>query len=122
MAIFYTDSSSFNDLKVSGSTIMSASRSNIALQLKGSGSTIFSVSGSNGEIFNISDVGSSNALFTVASGSTVILNVDNTKAVSVSGSLVVTGSAYITGLATTTQTNVVTINYKHEAKKHNEKQ
>jgi hypothetical protein len=108
MAILYTDSSSFSDLKISGSTVMSASRG-IALQVKSSGSTIFSVSGSGGEIFNISDVGSSTALFTVSSGSTTILNVDNTKNVSVSGSLVVTGSAYIKGLGTTTQTNVVTI-------------
>jgi len=108
MAIFYTDSGSFNDLKVSGSTFMSASRG-IALQVKSSGSTIFSVSGSGGEIFNISDIGSSTALFTVASGSTTILNVDNTKNVSISGSLVVTGSAYVKGLGTTSQTNVVTI-------------
>jgi hypothetical protein len=108
MATFYTDSGSFNSLTVSGSTTLSASRG-IALQVKSSGSTIFSVSGSGGEIFNISDVGSSTALFTVASGSTNILNVDNTKAVSVSGSLVVTGSAYIRGLGTTAQTNIVTI-------------
>jgi len=108
MAIFYTDSGSLRDLTVTGSTLMTAS-TGIALQVKSSGSTIFSVSGSGGEIFNISDVGSSTALFTVASGSTNILNVDNTKAVSVSGSLVVTGSAYIRGLGTTAQTSVVTI-------------
>jgi len=108
MAIFYTDSGSFNDLKVTGSSIISASRG-IALQLKSSGSTIFSVSGSSGEIFNISDAGSSTALFTVASSSTNILNVDTAKNVSVSGSLVVTGSAYLRGLGTTAQTNVVTI-------------
>ena len=108
MAIFYTDSGSFNDLKVTGSSIISASRG-IALQVRSSGSTIFSVSGSSGEIFNISDAGSSTALFTVASASTNILNVDSTKAVSVSGSLVVTGSAYIRGLGTTAQTSVVTI-------------
>jgi hypothetical protein len=94
MAIFYTDSGSFNDLKVTGSIFISASRG-IALQVKSSGSTIFSVSGSAGEIFNISDAGSSTSLFIISSGSTNILNVDSTKAVSVSGSLVVTGSAYI---------------------------
>jgi hypothetical protein len=108
MAIFYTDSGSLRDLKVSGSTFISAS-AGIALQVRSSGSTIFSVSGSSGEIFNISDVGLSTALFTVASASTNILNVDSTKAVSVSGSLVVTGSAYIRGLGTTVQNNIVTI-------------
>ena len=108
MAIFYTNSGSFNDLKVSGSTIMSAS-SGAVLQLKSSGSTIFSVSGSGGEIFNISDIGSSTALFTVSSGSTTILNIDNTKIASISGSLVITGSTYIKGLGTTSQNNVVTI-------------
>ena len=94
MAVFYTDSGSFNDLKVTGSIFISASRG-IALQVRSSGSTIFSVSGSAGEIFNISDAGSSTSLFIISSGSTNILNVDSTKAVSVSGSLVVTGSAYI---------------------------
>jgi hypothetical protein len=108
MAIFYTESSSFNDLKVTGSIFISASRG-IALQIRSSGSTIFSISGSGGEIFNISDVGSSTSLFTVSSGSINILNVNNTKAVSVSGSLQVTGSAYIKGLDTTAQTNVITI-------------
>ena len=99
MAIFYTDSGSLRDLTVSGSTVMSASRG-IALQVKSSGSTIFSVSGSGGEIFNISDIGSSTSLFTVASGSTTILNIDNTKNVSISGSLVVTGSTSISGSLT----------------------
>jgi hypothetical protein len=108
MAIFYSDSGSLRDLKVTGSTLMTTS-TGIALQVKSSGSTIFSVSGSGGEIFNISDVGSSTALFTVASASTNILNVDNTKNVSISGSLIVTGSAYLRGLGTTTQTSIVTI-------------
>lgn len=108
MAIFYTDSGSFNDLKVTGSAFISASRG-VALQLRSSGSTIFSVSGSSGEIFNISDAGSSTALFTVASSSVNILNVDITKNVSVSGSLLVTGSAYFRDLVTssTAVTNVV---------------
>lgn len=94
MAIFYTDSGSFNNLTVTGSVIISASRGTV-LQLKSSGSTIFSVSGSSGEIFNISDAGSSTSLFALGSGSVDILNIDNTKKVSISGSLVVTGS--ITG-------------------------
>jgi hypothetical protein len=101
MAIFYTDSGSFNDLKVTGSAIISASRG-VALQLRSSGSTIFSVSGSGGEIFNISDAGSSTALFTVASSSVNVLNVDITKNVSVSGSLVVTGSTIFRGNQTIT--------------------
>jgi hypothetical protein len=108
MAIFYTDSGSLRDLKVSGSTLMSAS-TGLALQLKSSGSTLFSVSGSGGEIFNVSDIGSSTALFTISSGSTTIVNVDNTKNVAVSGSLQVTGSAYIKGLTTTAQASFVSI-------------
>jgi hypothetical protein len=96
MAIFYTDSGSLRDLKVSGSTLMSAS-TGLALQLKSSGSTLFSVSGSGGEIFNVSDIGSSNALFTISSGSTTIVNVDNTKKVTVSGSHVITGSLAVSG-------------------------
>ena len=93
MAIFYTDSGSFNSLQVTGSTIISAS-SGIALQLKGSGSTILSVSGSNGEIFNISDAVSTN-LFSVSSGSLEIFSIDTSKVIKISGSLIVTGS--ITG-------------------------
>jgi len=108
MAIFYTDSSSFNDLKVSGSTIMSAS-TGIVLQLKSSGSTIFSISGSSGEIFNISDVGTSNSLFSVASSSITIFNIDSTKTISVSGSLIVTGS--ITGSLLGTASYATTASY-----------
>lgn len=93
MAIFYTDSASFNSLQVTGSTILSAS-SGIALQLKSSGSTVFSISGSSGEIFNISDTVSPN-LFSVSSGSTSILSIGTSKNVQISGSLTVTGS--ITG-------------------------
>jgi hypothetical protein len=108
MAIFYTDSGSLRDLKVSGSTLMAAS-TGLAVQVKSSGSTIFSVSGSGGEIFSVSDIGSSNALFTISSGSTTIVNVDNTKKVIISGSLQVTGSTYIKGLTTTAQASFVSI-------------
>ena len=93
MAIFYTDSGSFNSVQVTGSANISAS-SGIALQVRSSGSTVFSVSGSSGEIFNISDVSSTN-LFSISSGSVGIFSIDNTKAVRISGSLIVTGS--ITG-------------------------
>jgi hypothetical protein len=96
MAIFYTDSGSLRDLKVSGSTLMAAS-TGLAVQVKSSGSTIFSVSGSGGEIFSVSDIGSSTALFTISSGSTTIVNVDNTKKVTVSGSHVITGSLAVSG-------------------------
>ena len=108
MAIFYTDSGSFNNLTVTGSVIISASRGTV-LQLKSSGSTIFSVSGSSGEIFNISDAGSSTSLFALGSGSVDILNIDNTKKVSISGSLVVTGS--ITGSLEGTASYALTASY-----------
>ena len=95
MATFYTDSGSFNLLQVTGSANISAS-SGIALQIKSSGSTIFSISGSNGEIFNISDVASSN-LFSVSSGSLNLFSIDNTKAIRASGSVTITGSLNVTG-------------------------
>jgi hypothetical protein len=94
MAIFYTDSGSFNSLQVTGSTTISAS-SGIALQLKSSGSTILSISGSGGEIFNISDASSTN-LFSVSSGSLTIFSVNNSKSTNISGSLTVTGSLNVT--------------------------
>lgn len=95
MAIFYTDSGSFNSLTVTGSVIMSASNGG-ALQLIGSGSSILSVSGSGGNIFSISDISASDLnLFSVSTGSINIFSVDSLKNVSVSGSLIVTGS--ITG-------------------------
>jgi hypothetical protein len=96
MPIFYTDTASFNSLSVTGSTIMSASSNATALQLIGSGSSIFSVSGSGGGIFSVTDVAATDStLFSVSTGSINILTVDSFKKVSISGSLVVTGS--ITG-------------------------
>ena len=95
MAIFYTNSASFNSLQVTGSANIT-STSGIALQLKSSGSTIFSISGSNGEIFNISDSTSTN-LFSVANGSTGVFSIDNTNATNITGSLTVIGSHTITG-------------------------
>lgn len=95
MAIFYTNSASFNSLQVTGSANIT-STSGIALQLKSSGSTIFSISGSSGEIFNISDTTSTN-LFSVGNGSTPVFSIDNANATRISGSLLVTGSVVVTG-------------------------
>jgi len=95
MAIFYTNSASFNSLQVTGSANIT-STSGIALQLKSSGSTIFSISGSTGEIFNISDSTSAN-LFSVANGSTSVFSIDNTNVTRITGSLIITGSHTITG-------------------------
>lgn len=94
MPIFYTDSASFNSLVVTGSTILSGSSN--TLRVYGSGSTIFSIYGSSGELFSIADSGSTTSLFSVSSGTTNILNIDNTKKVSISGSLVITGSLLAT--------------------------
>jgi hypothetical protein len=94
MATIYIDSGSLNNLQVSGSAYMSSSNS-VVLQVKGSNSTIFSVSGSDGDIFSVSDIGLAGSIFSVSSGSTTVLNIDHTKQVSISGSLIVTGS--ITG-------------------------
>lgn len=90
MPTFFTDSASFNNVQVTGSTLLSGS--GVVLRVVGSGSTIFSISGSSGEIFSISDSGSSTNVFSVSSGSTTILQVDSSKNVSISGSLIITGS------------------------------
>ena len=95
MAIFYTNSASFNSLQVTGSANIT-STSGIALQLKSSGSTIFSISGSSGEIFNISDTTSTN-LFSVGNGSTPVFSIDNVNATRITGSLLITGSVVVTG-------------------------
>lgn len=96
MPIFYTDTASFNSLSVTGSTVMSASLNATALRLIGSGSTILGVSGSGGNIFSVTDTAASDInLFSVSTGSINIFTVDSLKKVSISGSLVVTGS--ITG-------------------------
>ncbi len=93
MPTFFTDSGSLRNLQVTGSTRMSGS--GIVLQLVGSGSTIFSISGSGGEIFKIADDASTTSLFTVSTGSIAVLDIDSSRNVRISGSLIVTGS--ITG-------------------------
>jgi hypothetical protein len=93
MPIFSTNTASINLLQVTGSSTISGS-SNV-LTILGSGSTIFTISGSNGAIFSINDDSTSSTLFSVTSASINILSVDNSKNVSISGSLIVTGS--ITG-------------------------
>jgi len=108
MAIFYTDTASFNSLTVTGSTVMSASANNFALNLIGSGSTIFSVSGSGGGIFSINDITSSDSnLFSVSTGSTNIFSIDQSKNINVSGSIAVTGSLLLnaSGIVTNSQTS-----------------
>ena len=74
---------------ISGSLQVTGSSS-----ILGSGSRIFTISGSTGGLLEINDGGASD-VFSISSGSVEILRIDNTKAVSISGSLIVTGS--ITG-------------------------
>lgn len=81
MAIFYTDTGSLGQLEVSGS-------GNI-LNLKGSGSNIFVISGSAGSLLEVSDLTPGSDLFTIASGSTDVLTITNTRDVYISGSLTV---------------------------------
>ena len=106
MATFYTDSASFNSLQVTGSVNVSSSAA-IALRLRSSGSTIFSVSGSSSELFNISDVATSN-LFSISSGSTGIFSVDNTRSVIISGSLITSGSMRVIGTGSLTGSMILT--------------
>jgi hypothetical protein len=97
MAIFYTDTASFNSLSITGSTVMSASSNNEALKLIGSNSTIFSVTGSSGGLFAITDAPPSNAnLFSVSSGSITIFSIDFLQNVNISGSTVITGTLNVT--------------------------
>jgi hypothetical protein len=97
MAIFYTDSASFNSLTVTGSTIMSASSNNDALKLIGSASSIFSITGSAGGIFAVTDLPPSDSnLFSVSSGSVTIFSIDYFRNVSISGSTSITGSLNVT--------------------------
>jgi hypothetical protein len=95
-----------NNTTVSGSLTVSAS-SGIPLQIKGGTGTLLSVSGSTSEIFKISDTFSPN-LFTVSTGSIDVFNIDNNKIVSISGSLVATGSTTIIGTQTITGSLIVT--------------
>ena len=111
MPTLYIDSGSFNNLQVTGSTILSGSGT--VLRVIGSGSSIFVVSGSSGEIFKIEDPSAaSTTLFTVISSSITILSVNEDKTVNISGSLIVTGS--ITGRLFGTSswaTNALTASY-----------
>jgi hypothetical protein len=80
MAIFYTDTGSFNSLTV-----------------QGSGSTLLNISGSSGPIFTIADTTASDAtLFSVSTGSVNIFSVDQYKNVSISGSVSIIGSLLAT--------------------------
>lgn len=115
MPIFSTNTASINLLQVTGSSIISGS-SNV-LTVLGSGSTIFTISGSNGGIFSINDDSTSTTLFNVSSASVNILNIDTSKNVSVSGSLIVTGSIIgsLTGTASfssNTFTNLKTARFE----------
>ena len=107
MATFYTDSTNFNSLQVTGSVSVSSSAA-IALQLRSSGSTILSVSGSSGEIFNISDAATSN-LFSISSGSTGIFSVNNTRNVTISGSLIASGSITTIGTGSINLTGSINV-------------
>jgi len=98
MAIFYTDTASFNSLSVTGSTVMSASSNNPTLNLIGSGSNIFSVTGSSGGIFTVNDIVATDTnLFSVSTGSTNIFSIDQSKNINISGSIAVTGSLLLNG-------------------------
>ncbi len=91
MAIFHTDTASLARLEVTGSTAMSGS-SNV-LHIKGSGSAILVVSGSTGGIMEIGDITATLPnIYVIESASIEILKIDRNKAVSISGSLTITGS------------------------------
>lgn len=85
MAIFYTDTGSFGEIDISGS-------SSHILKVRGSGSAILTVSGSAGGILEVGDIGTSGDVFTISSGSINILHIKNTPSVIISGSLLVSAS------------------------------
>ena len=95
MAIFYTDTGSLGRLEVTGSTAMSGS-SNV-LHVKGSGSAILVVSGSAGGLVEIADIGTTNRILSISSGSIEVMSIDGSRNLTVSGSVVITGSLSVTG-------------------------
>jgi hypothetical protein len=99
MAIFYTDTGSFNKLDISGS-----------LAISGSGSAILSISGSTGGLLEVSDLTAGANIFQITSASIDIFKIDQSKNVRISGSLIVTGSiignANINVSAGTTSNNI----------------
>lgn len=95
MPIFYTDTGSLGRLEVTGSTAMSGS-SNV-LNVKGSGSSILVISGSVGGLMEISDIGASNRIFSLSSGSIEVMSIDRARNLTLSGSAGISGSVSITG-------------------------
>jgi hypothetical protein len=91
MATFFTDSGSINRLEVSGSVQITGSSH--LLTINGSGSKILVVSGSSGGLLEIGDISATDTdLYVIESASIQIFKISNDKRVSISGSLVVTGS------------------------------
>jgi hypothetical protein len=91
MATFFTDSGSINRLEVSGSVQITGSSH--LLTINGSGSKILVVSGSSGGLLEIGDISATDTdLYVIESASIQIFKISNDKQVSISGSLVVTGS------------------------------
>lgn len=90
MPIFYSDSASFNDMQVTGSTSLSGSEN--VLTVAGSGSRVFVVSGSKGSLLEVIDIDTNTEVFAVASGSTNLVVVETSKRISLSGSVEITGS------------------------------
>jgi len=91
MPTLYIDSGSFNNLQVTGSTVLSGSST--VLQVIGSGSSIFVVSGSSGEIFKIEDPSASSITLTNI-GSAIF-----------SGSVNVSGSFIVNNVPVLSSTN-----------------
>lgn len=81
MAIFYTDSGSFDQLEISGSLVIS-----------GSGKGILQVSGALGGLLEVSDLTAGENVFQLTSASVDIFKITPNKEVHISGSLIVTGS------------------------------
>lgn len=98
MAIFYTDSGSFNLVEVSSS-----------LAISGSGSRIFTVSGSRGGLMEVSDILGSGDIFTISSASIDVFRVRAGQIVTITGSLGVLQG--ITGSLLGTASNATTSSF-----------
>lgn len=94
MSVSGSGGSLFSVTEIAGSTLfaISGSSGGIFEVNDTTGSTVFTISGSLGGLFSISDITGSANIFQITSASVDIFEIDQSKNVFISGSLIVTGS------------------------------
>lgn len=93
MPTFYTNSGSLRSLEVSGSALISGSSERL-VRIIGTGSAILSISASTGPILEVSEFApaGSNKMLVFTSGSVDVFSIERYANVTITGSLVVSGS------------------------------